>query len=110
MATVIIFNSGVVVTKKTNMPCCGTYLDKGFVSFSGLTQPYICDDVRNAITYERPLGGGYVFTYERHLPAGYAFTRERSERVVSANILSRNSHEEHATSGNVRQKNFKTRV
>ena len=97
MVTVIIFNSGVVATKKTNMPCCGTCLDLALISFSGLTQPYICDDVRNAITYERPL------------PAGYAFTRERSERVVSANTLSRNSHEEHATSGNVRQKNSSRR-
>lgn len=74
MATVIIFNSGVVDTKKTNMLCCGTCLDKGFVSFSGLTQPYICDDVRNAITYERPL------------PAGCAFTRERSERKATRSM------------------------
>lgn len=98
MVTVIIFNSGVVATKKTNMPCCGTCLDLALVSFSGLTQPYIYNDVRNAITYERPL------------PAGCVITRERSERVVSANTLSRNSHEEHATSGNVYQKNFKARV
>ena len=65
MVTVIIFNSGVVATKKTNMPCCGICLGKGFVSFSGLTQPYIYNDVRNAITYERPLPAGCVFTCER---------------------------------------------
>lgn len=76
MVTVIIFNSGVVATKKTNMPCCGTCLDLALISFSGLIQPYICDDVRNAITYERPL------------PAGCIFTRERSERVVSASAAS----------------------
>ena len=65
MVTVIIFNSGVAITKKTNMLCCGTCFDKGFVSFLGLTQPYIYNDVRIVITYERPLGGGCVFTRER---------------------------------------------
>ena len=65
MVTVIIFNSGVVATKKTNMPCCGTYLDLALVSFSGLIQPYIYNDVRNAIAYERPLPAGCVFTCER---------------------------------------------
>ena len=65
MVTVIIFNSGVVATKKTNMPCCGTYLDLALVSFSRLTQPYIYNDVRIVITYERPLPAGCVFTCER---------------------------------------------
>ena len=74
MVTVIIFNSGVVATKKTNMPCCGTYLDLALVSFSGLIQPYIYNDVRNAITYERPLPGRCVFT------------RERSERDTPVNL------------------------
>ena len=69
MVTVIIFNSGVVATKKTNMPCCGTCLDLALISFSGLTQPCIYNDVRNVITYERPL------------PAGCVITCERSERV-----------------------------
>ena len=65
MVTVIIFNSGVVATKKTNMPCCGTYLDLALISFSGLIQPYIYNDVRIVITYERPLPAGCVFTCER---------------------------------------------
>ena len=74
MVTVIIFNSGVVATKKTNMPCCGTYLDLALVSFSGLIQPYIYNDVRIVITYERPL------------PAGCVFTRERSERKATRSM------------------------
>ena len=65
MVTVIIFNSGVVATKKTNMPCCATCLDLALISFSGLTQPCIYNDVRNVITYERPLPAGCVITCER---------------------------------------------
>ena len=64
MATVI-FNSGVVITKKSVLTHCGILLDVALNSFCGLTQLYICNDVRNAITCERPLGGGCVFTRER---------------------------------------------
>lgn len=98
MAIIIIFNSDVVNNNKIDMTNNRNYLNERVISFLGLLLSRFC------------VKSTYIITYERPLPAGYAFTRERSERVVSANTLSRNSHEEHATSGNVYQKNFKTRV
>ena len=73
MATVI-FNSGVVITKRSVLTHCGMLLDVALNSFCGLTHSYICNDVRNAITYERPIA------------AGCTFTRERSERKATRSM------------------------